>query len=721
MTSADSMTGRQQAEQSLRDSEARHRAVVETAVDGIIIIDATGIVRAYNPACERMFGFRPEEVIGQNVRMLMPEPYRAEHDTYLQHYGDTGERRIIGIGREVTGLRNDGSTFPLELSVGEATEGGQPIFVGVLRDITERKEAEQVIRDSEARHRAVVETAVDGIIIIDAAGIVRAYNPACERMFGFRADEVVNRNVRMLMPVPYRAEHDTYLRHHRTTGEKKVIGIGREVAGQRKDGSTFALELSVGETTQGDETVFVGVLRDITDRKLAEAELAILAQHDSLTGLLNRGAFFERLADTIANAHRNNTMCAVLHLDLDHFKHVNDSFGHATGDSVLREFATRLRGCLRKTDIAARVGGDEFLVIAPNVNGADGAAAVARKIVDNLNTVATVDGNVVPVSTSIGIALFPVDDGDAQQLVANADAALYKAKREGRGSSCFYDSELDQTSRRRRALRGELEEALHETQFELYYQPVIDVTSGAVLAAEALARWHHPNLGPVSPTDFIPLAEETGLIHRLGPKLLNMGCRQFVDWRDDGLEVGAIAVNLSAAQFRSGQLLATIRKAIELTAIAPDRLELEITESLLLGDLDAVSAQLDELSDLGIRLAIDDFGTGYSSLSYLQRLPIDRLKIDRSFVQQAPHDPDTCAIIEAIVSMAHKLRLEVTAEGVETAAQFGFLQDIGVTQMQGYFLSRPVDEGEFRGWYAQRHPCPRTAPNNLRVLDGSRA
>ncbi len=450
------------------------------------------------------------------------------------------------------------------------------------------------------------------------------------------------------------------------------------------------------------------------ERSKVETELATLARHDALTGLLNRAALFERLEDVIANASRNDTMCAVLHLDLDYFKDVNDTYGHAIGDALLQEFADRLRTCLRTTDVAARVGGDEFLVVAPNIRAPEGAAEVARKIFRAVESVTTVDGHEVHVRTSIGIALYPHDDCKAHELVANADAALYKAKKEGRGVFRFYDAEMDRSARLRRSLRQEMSSAIRDGHFFLNFQPIVDTVGGSLPGAEGLARWQHPERGQIQPTDFIPLAEDTGLVHELGAQLMTAACMQIGAWRKDGVGVAQLAINLSPAQFRAGQLRETIAAALDATGVPPAQLEFEITEDVLMRDLESISDQLHSLSNLGVSLAIDDFGTGYSSLSYVQRLPIQRLKIDRSFVKYLPNDQDTCVIVETIGSMAQKLGLQVTAEGVETAAQVKFLQSIGITQMQGYYFARPMAPVVFTEWCAARQNS--TMPRQVSAL-----
>lgn len=438
------------------------------------------------------------------------------------------------------------------------------------------------------------------------------------------------------------------------------------------------------------------------ERKKKDAELITLSRTDPLTGLMNRTVFFERLGDVINQARRTEAMCSVMYLDLDDFKGTNDTFGHGVGDRVLVEVAECLRAVLRTSDFIARLGGDEFAVISSNLKEPENAGAIAQKILDSIGSLTIAENQMLRIRTSIGITVFPFDESGPHELLEHADTALYRTKREEPGSFCFYDADMNQTVRQRRTLKMEMQYGIANAQFLSHYQPIIDTVSHRVAAVEALARWDHPEHGLFPPGEFIPLAEETGLIDDLSKSLLVMACGMRRSWRDECFPATPIALNVSAAQFQNGEIADTILRAANSAGIAANCFEVEITESVLVHNLEDVSAQLRRLRDLGIRVAIDDFGTGYSSLAYLKGLPIDKLKVDRSFITETPDDSDSCAIIHAIVALADKLNMEVVAEGVETQSQFEFLQDSGIALMQGFFFCRPISEPDFTTWYRSR-------------------
>jgi diguanylate cyclase (GGDEF)-like protein len=462
---------------------------------------------------------------------------------------------------------------------------------------------------------------------------------------------------------------------------------------------------------EGSSSVFEGstgrfityVLRDLTERKQFERQLVHLANHDPLTNLPNRKFFRERLGISLDEAALNGEQLAVLFLDLDRFKLINDTFGHALGDKLLLMVAERLAGCFRKGDILARLGGDEFVVLLQGLSGTQDAALVAQKIMDTFAHAFQLETHEVFVSASIGIAFYPSDAIDAGNLIRCADNAMYQAKEQGLGYQ-FYRPDLENLSSERLTLENSLRRALERDELRLYYQPKVDLASGAVIGLEALLRWAHPVRGMIPPDQFVPLAEETGLIIPIGEWVLRTACLQIKAWQGDGMPLLPVAVNLSARQFRqfsaSGEatgihdLVETIERVLEETGVNPSCLELEITESILMQNLSTAAVTLQALSAKGIRIFIDDFGTGYSSLSYLKRLPIDTIKIDKSFVGDIMTDPDDAAIVTAIIAMAHSLRLKVVAEGVETQEQFDFLLERGCDAMQGFFFSKPLPAEE---------------------------
>jgi diguanylate cyclase (GGDEF)-like protein len=436
-------------------------------------------------------------------------------------------------------------------------------------------------------------------------------------------------------------------------------------------------------------------IRYAIERKNAEENLAYLKQYDPLTGLANRTLFQDRLQQALARANRDDDMVALMLLDLDHFKAVNDVLGHAGGDELLKEVAERIEGLVRKSDTVARLGADEFAIILEEMSDAQDVAPVAQDILNTLSESFVLDGHEIPVTASLGIAVRPPSEGDS--LLKDADAAVYRAKERGRNTYEFYAEEMNVRAFERLTLRNMLRQALKEEEFLLHYQPQVDLATGAIVGAEALVRWRQPDSGLVPPARFIPVLEDTGDIVGVGRWIMRTACHQNRAWQDSGVAPLRVAVNLSARQFSQGGLVSTVADVLEESGLDPSCLELEITESLLMEDLNASLQILGELQNVaeGLRVSIDDFGTGYSSLSYLKSFPIDLLKIDQSFVREIPGDSDDAAITAAIIGLAHSLRLGVIAEGVETEEQATFLRERGCDEAQGYYFSRPLPAGEF--------------------------
>jgi diguanylate cyclase (GGDEF)-like protein len=446
---------------------------------------------------------------------------------------------------------------------------------------------------------------------------------------------------------------------------------------------------------RGDSELMARSIRYAIERKKAEENLAHLKQYDPLTGLANRALFQDRLQQALARADRDDETVALMLLDLDHFKAVNDVLGHAGGDELLKEVANRIGGRVRESDTVARLGGDEFAIVLEEMTDAQDAAPVAQDILDALSESLVLDGHEIPVTASIGIAVRPPSEGD--RLLKDADAAVYRAKERGRNTYEFYAEEMNVRAFERLTLRNMLRRALKEEEFLLHYQPQVDLATGAIVGAEALVRWSQPDSGLVPPARFIPVLEDTGDIVGVGRWIMRAACRQNRDWQDSGVAPLRVAVNLSARQFSRGGLVSTVADVLEESELDPSCLELEITESLLMEDLNTSLQILGELQNTaeGLRVSIDDFGTGYSSLSYLKSFPIDLLKIDQSFVRDIPGDPDDAAITAAIIRLAHSLRLGVIAEGVETEEQAAFLRELGCDEAQGYYFSRPLPADEF--------------------------
>jgi diguanylate cyclase (GGDEF)-like protein len=432
------------------------------------------------------------------------------------------------------------------------------------------------------------------------------------------------------------------------------------------------------------QAILVAVL-DVTERKQAEARIEHMAHHDALTGLPNRVLFHQRLGEALSRIGRGGGHLAVLCLDLDQFKSVNDTLGHPVGDALLKTVAQRLDHCVRDTDMVARLGGDEFAIILPMIDGPHDAEQTASRVIDVLGQPYEIQGHEVVVGASVGIAIAPGDGDAADVLLRNADMALYRAKGDGRGRFNFFEPEMDRRIQLRRTLELDLRKAFHNGEFELYYQPLINLDSGVVSGFEALLRWRHPERGMVSPAEFIPLAEEIGLITPLGEWVLRKACAEAMTWPADV----KVAVNLSPVQFKSRNLVQAVVTALAYSRLPATRLELEITESVLLGETDANLAMLHQLRNLGVHISMDDFGTGYSSLSYLRSFPFDKIKIDKSFVRELAERPDCMAIIRAVVGLGTSLGIATTAEGVETQEQLDRLRAEGCTEVQGFLFSPP--------------------------------
>jgi diguanylate cyclase (GGDEF)-like protein/PAS domain S-box-containing protein len=627
-----------------------------------------------------------------------------------------GDRRSLEewVADRVAGHHNPRGPSELQLRDGRClgisefrtAEGGT---VGIYTDITDSKRRQRAIEHGEQRLRAVMNSVVDGIVTVADDGVIEFGNPAAARIFGCAPEELVGLRVGDLIAASQRAKA------HEGAGPAPVdiAALPRqsllEVVGRRRDGTIFPLELSVADLPE-PHTVAVTV-RDITARKATEEQILFHATHDVLTGLPNRGLFDDRLATALKHCARHEETLAVLFLDLDRFKIINDTLGHTIGDTLLVALSRRLRAAVRAEDTVARMGGDEFIFILRGLRNADDAVKPAQKILEAIRPPFHVGGHELHVTASIGISLYPADGPGPDQLLKCADMALYRAKEHGRDRLQLYNPTFNVRVFEQMVLEGRLRRALEQREFLLLYQPQIELDSGAVVGLEALLRWRHPELGLVSPHEFVPLAEESGLIEPLGIWVLDTACRQYRAWREAGLPEFRLAINMSARQFQRPGLERRMRGVLDETAMDAHRLELELTESVLMQEGDHTAVLLDTLSDLGIGLALDDFGTGYSSLSYLKRFPITRVKIDRCFVRDVATSEGDAAVARAVIAMAHGLGVEVVAEGIETLEQLAVLRRYGCDEGQGFLLGRPVAASEVpavvhrQGWPAGRRPA----------------
>lgn len=542
---------------------------------------------------------------------------------------------------------------------------------------------------------AVFDNSLEGILITDAHGAIQAANAAVTQVSGYGTEELIGKNPSIFHSgchdeAFYAAMWDSI----RSTGQWKG-----EIWNRRKDGELYPewLSISTIRDEQGQVKNYIGIFIDITKQKEAETRLNYLAYHDRLTGLPNRDLFNDRLLLASAQAKRNHSTLAVLFIDLDHFKHVNDTFGHAKGDELLQQAAQRMAGCLRAEDTLARLGGDEFTVMMQHFNTENDVELVARKIIAAMKPPFLLGEHEMYISASIGISLYPDHGDNPTVLLKNADIAMYCAKKSGRDDLQFFRPGMGGSSTMRMEMERNLHRALEQKEFRLFYQPQIDLFSGRMLGVEALLRWQQPDIGMIAPQQFIPLAEETGLIIPLGEWVLRTACTQCKAWQQAGMEAIRVAVNLSAKQFRQANFSEMVADILSDTGLAPDCLELELTESIAMHHAEETVAMLRRLKDLGVQISIDDFGTGYSSLSQLKRFTIDRLKIGQTFVAGIAEDPCDAAIVVAIIAMAHSLGLNAIAEGVEMEDQLNFLKMHGCNEVQGFLLGRPMPAEEFVG------------------------
>lgn len=538
----------------------------------------------------------------------------------------------------------------------------------------------------------VFDSTIEGIMITDAEGVIQSVNPAFTTITGYRAEEAIGNNPRLLQSG--RQDSEFYQNMWQLLAEKGEWH--GEIWNRRKSGEIYPEWLSITaiHNIYGNTTQYVSLFIDITEQKANEAKIEHQAYYDTLTDLPNRLLFNERLAMALIKAQRMQWMAAVMFLDLDRFKTINDSLGHHVGDQLLVVVANRLRAAIRDEDLVARMGGDEFTLLLPKINSRKDAEKVADKILHGFSAPISVEGHTLYVTPSIGIALYPDDGEIAETLMKNSDTAMYCTKGEGGNHYHLYQSTMNGEAVQRLAIENDLHGALERHELELYYQPQVDLLSGEIVSMETLVRWHHPELGLISPAHFIPLAEETGLILPIGEWVLASACVQLKAWLDAGLMVKRVAVNLSARQFHRQDLIAMVEKALSDSGLSPEFLELEITEGIVMNDVTANIDTLVRLKAMGVKLAIDDFGTGYSSLSYLKHFPVDTLKIDRAFIRDMSSDSGDEAIVSAIITMAHSLKLRVVAEGVEEKNQLDYLKTQGCDEVQGYYFSRPLPVDE---------------------------
>ncbi len=681
-------TANVQKAKRLRESEEQLRQLVEQAPDGIFIADLGGRYVDVNTAGCKMLGYSREEIIGKTIVDLIPQ---EDIDRLWQL-----KEQLLQGGAHVsewTLLCKDGSYLPVEISTKVLPDSR---WQGFVRDIRDRKRSEEQLRQAAT----VFDNTMEGIVIADAGHKIVAINQAYTEITGFGPEESVGRNPRLHKS----GQHDeVFYRNMWDSLERNGHWQG-EIWNRRKNGEMFPAweNISIVKDSQGRVTHYISVMSDISPIKQAEERLTYLAHHDVLTDLPNRLAFLATLEKALERAKRHRQKLALLFLDLDHFKLINDTLGHATGDRLLQVIAQRLRNNLRAEDMAARLGGDEFTIIMEEINHTEDAALLAQKIIRAVAEPIRLDSHEVVSTTSIGISIYPDDADNAGDLAKAADAAMYRAKNHGRQTYEYYTTELTAQARQRFSVENALRQALARDELTLFYQPQIDLATGRTLGVEALLRWRHPQMGMILPGQFIEVAEESGLIDAIGNWVLHRAVAQGRVWQEAGLSPGRIAVNLSGRQIIYDHTVESVRNALEQNGYEPGDLpfELEVTESVLQSGKKTMDS-FTQLRSLGMSIAIDDFGMGYSSLSQLKHLPIDTLKIDRSFLRDIPHEADNMAITTAILSMGRSLGLRVIAEGVETREQLDFLKQQGCGEVQGFLFCEAVPPERIGAFLAQ--------------------
>lgn len=553
------------------------------------------------------------------------------------------------------------------------------------------------LAEQEAHFLATMDAAQVGIFVVQDR-LFKYVNPCFLRLFGFTAEELVDRKGPLDLIIP---EQHPFVLDQMQLRAAGISGQNYELTAVHRDGSTFPVQVLGAPSSFGGRPASVGTLLDLSAQKAAERRIRELADFDPLTGLPNRRLLRDRFAQLLAAAEREESEIAVIFLDLDHFKRINDSLGHSVGDDLLCEVSGRLAAAVRRVDTLARLGGDEFIFALPGIHAA-AAAEVARRLLEVCVTPFFVGGHELTITPSLGISVYPQDGQDLETLLKNADAAMYKAKEVGRNTFQFYASEMNTATLERLLMESNLRRALNQNEFVLHYQPLVSLQSGLIIGVEALIRWYHPDLGMIMPDRFIHVAEETGLINSIGDWVLCEACRQAQSWCEAGLPPVTMAVNVAPVQFRQSGFVEVVAGALAASGLEAGRLELEVTERTVMHDADINLGTLSALHRMGVELSLDDFGTGYSSLAYLKRFPVGKLKIDRSFVNDLEVDSDDRAIASTIVSMGRNLRLTVLAEGVENFEQLALLRKMGCDMAQGFHFSRALPAAEMARLLAEQ-------------------
>lgn len=661
-------------------------AIFDSTNTAIFSLDHRLIIIEWNTAAAHLFGLERERILGQTVTNTVFAPEGCADWAAILDATGTGTFQFLGAQ----------GAFDSELRVAAFKRNGLDVCTIFISDVSERKRADAALRESLARFHAAACATGDVVWDWDIATNTVWRNENFQILFGYVAEEIeptLEFWTRHIHP----DDHDRVVAHIQAIVADTEETWSEEYRFRRKDGS-YADLFDRGRVLRDDSgrgVRMIGAIQDITDRRQAEQRIRFLATHDVLTGLPNRDLIQDRTMQAITYARRTGRQLALLYLDLDRFKVINDGYGHSFGDAVLKAVAERLATLVREGDTVSRQGGDEFLILLTDLHNATDAYSVAQKIIESLDCPVVVQNRKVYLSGSIGVSVFPQDGETADALIDNADVAMYRAKYQGRNSCQFFTQEMSKETQHRVDLETQLRGAIAEGQLQLAYQPKVSLESGRITGCEALLRWHHPELGMVSPAHFIPIAEDSGLIVPIGDWVLREACIQAKAWADAGLPPVCVAVNISTRQFLQQDVVSWVMRTLRETDLPPAQLELELTESLLAQDVSKVIATFSQLRAVGVKLSIDDFGTGYSSLSYLKRFRVDTLKIDQSFVRDMLTDPEDAAIVLAVISLAHNLNFKVIAEGVETEQHCSFLLQNSCDEIQGYYFSKPLPAAEF--------------------------
>jgi diguanylate cyclase (GGDEF)-like protein/PAS domain S-box-containing protein len=679
------ITDRKRAEEALRRSEEQYRLLFDSNPIPMWVFHRTTLrFLSVNTAAIRQYGFSEADFLDMTIADIRPP---GDIPVPLRDVGVC----IQGLQEPTIWKhrKKNGDVIDVELVCNGLDFHGTNAVLVAAYDITEQKRSKEMLQESENKYRALFQDSADAYWLIDENRFIDC-NSAALQLFGYST------KAEFTHPAAISPPNQPDGAPSRTAAERKIASAllnGKEQfewLHQRKNGEVFPAEVCLSALTLSGRQMLLATVRDITERKVAEERVQFLAYFDALTELPNRILLQDRITKAIAGARRRKEKLAVLFLDLDRFKIINDTLGHSAGDALLQEVAARLKAWARDQDTVARVGGDEFVLLLTGVPMASDAAVAAQRVVDQMASEFSIHGSSLNVTCSVGVSVFPDHGLDAETLVKNADAAMYCAKQRGPNNVHFFTDVLNAQMVERLTLEHDLRLALGRKEFFLVYQPQLEITTGRIVGLEALLRWQHPELGLVPPDKFIRIAESSGLILPIGEWVLRTACSQAEKWQNEGLPHVEVAVNVSAIQFRQDGFRELIQGVLTETGLAPQYLALELTESLLLTNADVVFSVLQELSEMGLKLAIDDFGTGYSSLSYLTQFPVSKLKIDRSFIRDVATNPNDAAITSAIIGMAKSLNLKVIAEGVETEAQIAFLRAHHCDEIQGYYFSKPL-------------------------------